>query len=108
MGSSWTSFGTLKSVLVGNESKFKNYIDKVTGDTVKVAMKKTGDFDVFDLNNTFIKTIDKEQLYNDYIFANKMSKAIYVHNKTKQKVKIFRDANGRLFIDNSTRDKKSI
>ncbi len=23
MGSSWTSFGTLKSVLVGNESKFK-------------------------------------------------------------------------------------
>ena len=30
MGSSWTSFGTLKSVLVGNESKFKKAYADIT------------------------------------------------------------------------------
>ena len=30
MSSSWTSFGTLKSVLVGNESKFKKAYADIT------------------------------------------------------------------------------
>ena len=41
MGSSWTSFGTLKSVLVGNESKFKKaYADITFKQFYKEALKQ--------------------------------------------------------------------